>query len=92
MDAFSIVVGFAGITPDYFYNCMSVPEFVAIGQAYREDWEKSRLPVLAIGGKLSFPWDGKGLTARGKDKTKTKYSRQDRISIGEQLAKHFNKN
>lgn len=90
MDCFAIVVGFAGISPDYFYNRLTISEFVAIGQAYREDWEKARLPVLALGGTLAFPWDGKGLTAHGIDRPPIMTSKQ-RVSIGKQLADYHNK-
>lgn len=87
MDAFAIVVGFAGVTPDYFYDRMCWAELVAIGEAYREDWEKTRLIATSFGGEFKLPWDN-------LKKPKQKTTADQRVNIGLQLARlpQFNKN
>lgn len=83
MDAFALAVGFAGISPNYFYDHMDLDEFEAIGQAYREDWEKARLPVLALGGEFKLPWDG-------EKKAAPKYNAKQRVEVGAKLSEIFN--
>jgi hypothetical protein len=63
---------------------MDLDEFEAIGQAYREDWEKARLPVLALGGEFKLPWDG-----HTKEK-KQKYTPNQRAAVGLKLGEIFN--
>ena len=82
MDAFAVAVGFAHIPPDYFWNQLSLSEFEALGQAYREDWEKARLTVLALGGKFPLPWDTSG---------KPSYTATQRIVLGNKLTEILNK-
>jgi len=79
MDAFAICCGFAGINPGYFYHKLGINEFLAIYQIYKESWEKARLPVLALGGKLPLPWDNE--TPAGLKK----YDKKTRLKLANQL-------
>lgn len=83
MDAFSIVVGFAAIAPAYFYDCMDWREFLAIGQAYREDWEKTRLLIETMGGTLNLPW-GKDINP-ARPKKPTGYNKNKALSVARAL-------
>lgn len=87
MDAFAIAVGFAGISPAYFYDSLDMAEFEAIGQAYREDWEKARLPVLALGGEFKLPWDNLNKPA---PKPAPKYTPTQRANVASKLAEIMN--
>lgn len=89
MDAFSIVVGFSGIDPRYFYDSMDWREFLAIGQAYREDWEKTRLLIETMGGQLNLPWGKEINPARKK---KSGYNKNKALAVARALQNKHSKN
>ena len=93
MDAFGLVVSFAGIAPPYFWDSMDWREFLAIGKAYRLDWEKTRLMITAMGGEIKLPWDGQesedGSRKSGAGK---KYSKSKAISVAKALTAIHSKN
>lgn len=83
MDAFALACGFAGFDPDYFYHHMDLDEFEAIGQTYRESWEKTRLQIAASGAKITLPWDGETDTPQ--------YTANERVSLASKLTEILKK-
>lgn len=90
MDAFSIVVGFAGVSPGYFWRRMDWREFVAILEHYKTDWYKTKLIINALGTEFNLPWDDE-IKARAAAANKPKYTAAQRLNVAAQLAKmnHF---
>ena len=82
MDAFAIACGSMGISPRYFWDTMDFSEFEAIGQAYRETWEKARLTLLALGGNFPLPWD--------VEANPVKYKAPQRAALSNQLKNILN--
>lgn len=89
MDAFGLVISFAGISPGYFWDRMDWREYFAIVEAYQNDWEKTRVIVSAFGGELKLPWDGKPKPfAKPK---KPLYNRKKALNVAAALAKLHNR-
>ena len=84
MDAFAVAVGFAGISPDYSWRRLTLYEYNAISEAYRESWEKARIPALAFGIEYPLPWDA-------ENKPEPKYNKHERTNIAISVTEILNK-
>lgn len=81
MDAYTLVCGFAGINPAYFFDFMDLDEFQAIGKAYQNDWKKTQILAAAMGTELKLPWENTG----------PDYTRQQCKGFGAQIGNILNK-
>lgn len=86
MDAFTIVCGFAGISPDYFYYSLDFNEYLAIGEAYKNSWEQTRVIASAFGAEIKLPWDNQPAPKRPGQK-KPKYNSAAALNVAAALAK-----
>lgn len=79
MDAFALACAFAGFDPGYFYHSMGLDEFEAVCHVWRESWEKTRLAVVAAGGKMKLPWDNENILD-------VKYNKEERAVLATDLS------